>query len=106
MLLVLHALQGHLEAADRHIDYILEQKKFKPTTLEPCLYYVNISDTYMLFLRQVDDSALAVEREQIVHDIIGKLDTQMKVKLKILRRVQMFNGIDIKQTKYYIQLSC
>ena len=30
----------------------------------------------------------------------------MKVKIKILGKVQRFNGINIDQTKYYIKLSC
>ncbi len=74
---VLHALQGHPEAAhlwDRHIDQILRNHDFQPTTHEPCLYHSTKEQTYALLLRQVDDFAIAVEHEDITTNIIKAID--------------------------------
>jgi hypothetical protein len=61
---VQRALQGHPASPrlwERHVNAILEDLGFVPTTHEPCIYRGNIDGHSVLFLRQVDDFAMAVD---------------------------------------------
>ncbi len=65
-----------------------------------------ISDSYVLLIRQVDDSAIAVPQEKLAHQIISTIDEYLRISIKSLGPVTMFNGMDIIQSRYYIKLSC
>ena len=59
-----HALlQGHPEAPrlwEKFVNYVLVEKLgFTATTHERCLYFKRVNDELILFLRQVDDFAIA-----------------------------------------------
>ena len=59
----------------------------------------------MYFLRQVDDFAISCTHQAIANEIIDKIDSHMTIKVKPLGIISRFNGVDIKQTKYYIKVS-
>ena len=63
---VLKAMQGHPESPrlwERHVDKIIRDIGFTPTTHEPCLYSGIIGGQRVLFMRQVDDFAIAAPSE-------------------------------------------
>ena len=57
-------------------------------------------------LRQVDDFLIAGPTMEICNAIRTKIQGHMKNKLNDLGTVQLYNGIDIDQTRDYIKLSC
>jgi hypothetical protein len=74
---VQNAVQGHPEAArlwEKLIDSILKKIGFKATTHEPCLYYGTFEGQYTLFLRQVDDFAIATTNEHTANTIITSIN--------------------------------
>jgi deoxyuridine 5'-triphosphate nucleotidohydrolase len=103
------AIQGHPEASRAWatlIDSILKTKlHFKATTHEPCLYIGYFNNNEILFLRQVDDFAVAAETADIATTVINKIDTFMKIDIKDLGQLERYNGVDIIQSKYYIKLN-
>ena len=103
------ALQGHPEASRAWallIDHILQDKiKLKPTTHEPCLYHGTYKGHEILFLRQVDDFAVASKSAAISTEIINEIDKYMMIEIKDLGQLTRYNGVDIVQTKYYIKLN-
>ena len=106
-----HALQGHPEAPrlwEHHINHILtENLKFTPTTHEPCLYVKGDSpESNILFLRQVDDFAVAARTISQAREVITRIGENLIVPLNDLGQIQKFNGVNILQTKHYIKVSC
>ena len=59
----------------------------------------------ILFLRQVDDFAVASSNKDITMELIADINTQMTIDIKDLGRLTRYNGVDITQAKYYIKLS-
>lgn len=104
----LRAFQGHPEAArawDKHSDKILRQIGFTPTVHEPCLYSGVVDGERVLFLRQVDDFAIAASHESIANKILDKIDDFLTFPIKRLGLLKLFNGVDIEQTSEYIKIS-
>ena len=104
----LRAFQGHPEAArawDKHSDKILRQIGFTPTVHEPCLYSGLVDGERVLFLRQVDDFAIAASHESIANKILDKIDDFLTFPIKRLGLLKLFNGVDIDQTSEYIKIS-
>ncbi len=102
------AFQGHPEAArawDKHSDKILRQIGFTPTTHEPCLYSGVIDNERVLFLRQVDDFAIAAPNERIANMVLDGIDEHLTFPIKRLGLLKLFNGVDIDQTDEYIKIS-
>jgi hypothetical protein len=54
----------------------------------------------------VDDFAFAVQSETIGRNIVNDIDQHLRIRIKYLGVLKMFNGMDITQTKYYIKLHC
>ena len=110
VLRVLGALQGHPESGRLWailIDKLIRKLNLKPCHHEPCLYYTrnyNNSGKIVLFLRQVDDFAVACEDEQTSKGVIADIDSQMTVEIKHLGILDRFNGVDILQTREYIKI--
>ena len=103
------AIQGHPESPrlwERHIDRILRETGFKPTTHEPCLYSGTVNGELVLFLRQVDDFSVAAKNTTTCSQIISFINSQMSMDVKDLGLIDRFNGMDIIQTKYYVKISC
>jgi hypothetical protein len=102
------ALQGHPESARlwaKLIDGILKEKlNLKATTHEPCLYSGSFDGVNILFLRQVDDFAIACSDEKVANAIIAKINSFMSVNIKYLGLLTRFNGVDVEQTQDYIKI--
>ena len=108
VLRVKRALQGHPEAARNWallIDGLLRKElHLQPTTHEPCLYSGNYEGTAVLFLRQVDDFAIACPNETIAKGIINKINQFMSVQIKYLGLLTRYNGVDVDQTNSFIKI--
>jgi hypothetical protein len=104
-----HAIQGHPESPrlwEKLVDKILRDIGFKPTTHEPCLYSGIIQGQYTLFLRQVDDFAIATNNKHTADYVIQRINEKLQLPIHIMGKVDRFNGVDIAQTKHYIKISC
>ena len=103
------ALQGHPESSRSWallIDKILREKlHLRPTSHEPCLYIGTYKGKEILFLRQVDDFAVASESDDINIQLINEIDSYMTINIKDLGRLTRYNGVDITQSMHYIKLS-
>ena len=77
-----------------------------PTIHEPCLYSGVIEGQRVLLLRQVDDFATAAEDASTCEKVLDLIDAHLKIPLKRLGLVTMYNGVNVEQTKHYIKLSC
>ena len=78
-------LQGHPEAPCQwscHIDAILQAFTFVPTVHAPCIYRALNDNEDVLFLRQVDDFAIATNHEALYYRICDSLDAQRLVPMK------------------------
>ncbi len=109
VLLVQKALQGHPESSRLwalHMDKILKTKfNLKPTTHEGCLYQGVYQNEEILFLRQVDDFAVASKHESTATSLINDIDSHMTIQIKDLGLLTKYNSVDIIQSKYYIKIS-
>ena len=105
-----HALQGHPEAPrlwEKHITSILTtQLGFTPTTHEPCLYVSGTEKDKILFLRQVDDFAVAASTPEKARQVITTIGTHLIVPLNDLGIIRKFNGVNIIQSRHFIQINC
>ena len=104
---VLHAIQGHPESPhlwDQYIsDILVKQERFKNTTHEKCIYSTTIRGHKVLFLRQVDDFAVACKDESIAKAVIKQVGQYLSVPLNDLGVIKKFNGIDVLQARDYIK---
>jgi hypothetical protein len=106
---VKHALQGHPEAPrlwEKHIVQILETLDFKSTTHEKCIYQKTVNNEKVLFLRQVDDFAVACRDTAISKEIIRQVGAQLQVPLNDLGTLTKFNGVDVLQARDFTKISC
>ena len=60
----------------------------------------------VLFMRQVNNFAVAVPSARIANLLFDMIDEQITFPLKPMDLVTLFNGIDIDQTGDYIKISC
>ena len=106
---LLSAMQGHPEAPrlwERHIDKILRSIGLVPTIHEPCLYSGIVNGKRVLLLRQVDDFATASSDAATCDTVLDLIDAHLKIPLKRLGLVDMYNGVNVEQTKHYVKISC
>ena len=104
-----NAIQGHPESPrlwEKHIDKILRDLGLTPATHEPCLYSGKLNGTRVLFLRQVDDFAVAATDRQTAANLINAINAKMRIDVKHLGLIDRFNGLDIHQTRYYVKITC
>jgi hypothetical protein len=106
---VYNAIQGHPESPrlwEKHIDKILCNLGLQPATHEPCLYSGNFLGERLLFLRQVDDFAVAASNQETAMVLLTAINDKMRIEVKHLGLIDRFNGLDIQQTRYYVKLTC
>jgi hypothetical protein len=65
-----------------------------------------INGHYTLFLRQVDDFAIATEVESTATYIIENVNRHLKLPIHIMGIITWHNGIDVEQTKHYVKIHC
>jgi len=105
---ILSAMQGHPESPrlwEKHADSILRELGLEPTVHEPCLYSGVINGTRVLFMRQVDDFAIAAPDSKTADILLDMIDDKLKIPVKRQGYLDMYNGIDVLQTRHYIKIS-
>jgi hypothetical protein len=60
----------------------------------------------ILFLRQVDDFAVASKTRDIAEKLIDRINAEMHIEVKHLGVIDRFNGIDVHQTRHFIKITC
>jgi hypothetical protein len=102
-------MQGHPESPhlwEKHADAILRDLALTPTVHEPCLYSGCVAGKRIIFKRQVYDFAIAAPDKKTANILLDLLDEQLSIPLKRQGLLDMFNGIDVVQTRDYIKVSC
>jgi hypothetical protein len=102
-------MQGHPESPqlwEKHTDAILCELGLTPTVHEPCLYFGTISGNQVIFKCQVDNFAIAALDEQTAIILLDMIDDELSIPLKCQDLLNMFNGINVTQTRYYIKNDC
>ena len=105
---ILLAMQGHPESPrlwEKHADEILCDIGITPTIHEPCLSSGKNHGQRVLFLRQVDDFAIAVPNAKTSNILMDMIDDRLMIPIKFQGYLDMYNGIDIPQTCYYIKIN-
>jgi hypothetical protein len=107
---VLSAMQGHPESPrlwEKHADEILREIRLTPTIHELCLYsgVINCQRQRVLFMRQVDNFAIAAPEARTADILMDLIDDKLKIPIKRQGYLDMYNGVDIQQTRYYIKIS-
>jgi hypothetical protein len=105
---VLKAMQGHPESPrlwEKHADKILRQIGLTPTVHEPCLYSGTFNNKRVLFMRQVDDFAIAAPDSNTSDQIMDLIDYKLSIPIKQQGYLDMYNGVDIYQIRHYIKLN-
>ncbi len=111
VLRVKKALQGHPESPRlwaKLIDSVIRKLNLRPCAHEPNLYYTNNyngTGKTVLFLRQVDDFAIACENSDLARKVISDIDSSMSIEVKYLGLISRYNGVDVTQTRQYIKIS-
>jgi hypothetical protein len=100
---VLSAMQGHPESPrlwEKHADAILCELGLTPTTHEPCLYSGLINGTRVIFMRQVDDFAIAAPDEHTANVLLDLLDDELTMPIKrqgLLDMLEPTNPTPVRQ---------
>ena len=102
-------MQGHPESPqlwEKHIDAILRELSHTPTVHEPCLYSGTIDGKQVIFKCQVDNFAITAPDKRTADILLNMIDDKLKIPLKRQGLLDMFNGIDVIQTRDYIKINC
>ena len=105
---VLSAMQGHPESPrlwEKHADLILRDIGLTPTIHEPCLYSGVIHGNRVILKRQVDDFAIAAPDEKTSNILLDLIDEALSIPMKRQGYLDMYNGVDVTQTRDYIKIS-
>jgi hypothetical protein len=105
---VLKAMQGHPESPrllEKHADKILRELGLIPTVHEPCLYSGTLHGKRVLFLQQVDDFAIASPDEKSSDMLMDLINDKLLEPIKRQGYLDLYNGVDIIQTRHYIKLN-
>ena len=106
---ILSAMQGHPESPrlwEKHADAILRDCGLVPTVHEPCLYSGLVNGNRVIFKCQVDDFAVAAPDERTANILLDMIDDHLTILMKRQGFLDMYNGIDVIQTRYYVKISC
>jgi hypothetical protein len=73
---------------------------------KPCLYSGTVASKRVIFKRQVDNFAIAAPDEKRADILLDLLDDQLSIPLKRQGLLDMFNGVNVVQTRDYIKINC
>jgi hypothetical protein len=73
---------------------------------EPCLYSGTIYGNRIIFKQQVDDFAIADPDPQTADILLDMLNNKLTMPVKQKGLLNMFNGIDVIQTRHYVKIDC
>jgi hypothetical protein len=90
----------------KHVDAILQELGLAPTIHEPCSYSGIIDGKRIIFMRQVDNFAIVAPDAHTADVLLNMLNDKLSIPLKRQGHLDMYNGVDIIQTRHYIRLSC
>jgi hypothetical protein len=82
-----------------HADAILRELGLTPTVHEPCLYSGMINGKRVIL---VDDFAIAAPDARTADILLDMLDEELTIPIKRQGFLDMYNGIDVYQTRDYI----
>jgi hypothetical protein len=102
-------MQGHPESPqlwEKHANTILRKLGLSPTVHKPCLYSGIINGKRIVFMRQVDNFVIAAPDQHKADILLDQLDKKLTMPIKRQGLLDMFNGVDIVQMKYYIKIDC
>jgi hypothetical protein len=93
-------MQGHPESPrlwEKHADSILQDIG----TMFILRYYLRPT----LLKQQVDDFAIAAPDERTATILLDLIDDELSIRMKHQGYLDMYNGIDVLQTRNYIKIS-
>jgi hypothetical protein len=102
-------MQGHPKLPrlwEKHANVILRELGLTPTVHEPCLYSGLINGKCIVFKQQVDNFAIAAPDQRTADILLNVLDKKLTMPIKRQGLLDMFNGINVVQTKHYIKIDC
>jgi hypothetical protein len=65
-----------------------------------------INDKRIVFMRQVDDFTIAAPDQHTADILLDLLDDQLTMPIKHQGLLNMFNGVDVVQSKHYVKIDC
>jgi hypothetical protein len=102
-------MQGHPKSPrlwEKHTNAILRELRLTPTVHEPFLYFGIINDKRIIFKQQVNDFAIAAPNHHTTDILLDMLNEMLTMPIKRQGLLDMFNGINIVQTRDYIKIDC
>ncbi|KAL7536683.1 hypothetical protein ACHAWF_005531, partial [Thalassiosira exigua] len=102
-------MQGHPEVThlwEKHANAILREIGLTPTTHEPCLYSGLVDGKRVIFKRQVDDFAATCPDQRTADLLFDMIDERLSIPLKQQGLLDIFNGMDIVQSREFIKVHC
>jgi hypothetical protein len=73
---------------------------------EPCLYLGIINGKRIILMRQVDDFAIAAPDSHTADLLLDMIDDKLSIPIKRHGLLDMYNGVDVLQSRHYIRISC
>jgi len=114
-----HCLQGAPTSGKHWMHYIdnilINELGFTTTTHDRCVYHKVIDGEPIYLLRQIDDFMIATRNEQLVKDISHSIGVKVSfdsekeqgiVPMEYLGIIDDYNGVSIRQTRFYNEMNC
>jgi hypothetical protein len=102
-------MQGHPELLrlwEKQADVILWELGLTPTTHELCLYSGTIDRKCIVIMRQVDNFAIGAPDQCTADILMDMQDKKLTMPIKRQGLLDMFNGVNVVQTKHYTKIDC
>jgi hypothetical protein len=65
-----------------------------------------VNGNHIIFKQQVDDFAITAPDPQTADILVDMLDDKLTMPVKQQGLLDMFNGIDVIQTRHYVKIDC
>jgi hypothetical protein len=104
----LSAMQGHPKSPrlwEKHADKILQEIGLTPMVHKPCLYSGVVNSNCVLFMRQGDNFAATAPNAKTSNMLMDLIDEKLSIPIKCQGYLDMYNGVDIYQTRHYIKFN-
>ena len=106
---VKYASQGYPESPRpwaKNTNNILTDNNVVNTTHTPYLYSGTIEGSKVYFFRQVDNVAMSAPTKELTNKILSLIQSGLKESMKMLGKLEVFNGLNIIQDRHVIRVSC
>jgi hypothetical protein len=104
-----HYLQGHPESGalwERFINKVLLRHGFKSTTHKRSLCHGTYIGWKILISQQVDNLEIGCCNVDSIRKLVATICSKDKIDLRDEGILTSFNGVDIVQSRHYIQVTC